>query len=81
VTFVVQMLSHTPPYVFVLLAYLVWQGLLSLRTRRRAVWRMLIVPGLLWPRACYCSSSGQLEEPCPSWHGSLAWQPSFRWDL
>jgi hypothetical protein len=40
------MLVHTPPYVFVLLAYLVWQGLLSLRTRRRAVWRMLIVPGL-----------------------------------
>ena len=45
-TFVVQMLAHTPPYVFVLLAYLVWQGVLSLRTRRRAVWRMLIIPGL-----------------------------------
>jgi hypothetical protein len=45
-TFVVQMLAYTPPYVFVLLAYLVWQGLLSLRTRRRMVWRMLIVPGL-----------------------------------
>ena len=44
-TFVVQMLAHTPPYVFVLLAYLVWQGVLSLWTRRRAVWRMLIVPG------------------------------------
>ena len=44
--FVVQMLAHTPPYVFVLLAYLVWQGVLSLRTRQLAVWRMLIVPGL-----------------------------------
>jgi hypothetical protein len=44
--FVVQMLAHTPPYVFVLLAYLFWQGVLSLRTRRLAVWRMLIVPGL-----------------------------------
>ena len=44
--FVVRMLAHTPPYVFVLLAYLVWQGVLSLRTRRQAVWRMLIVPGL-----------------------------------
>jgi hypothetical protein len=45
-TFVVQMLAHTPLYVLVLFAYLVWQGILSLRTRRLAVWRMLIVPGL-----------------------------------
>jgi hypothetical protein len=44
--FVVQMLAHTPPYVFALFGYLVWQGVLSLRTRRLAVWRMLIVPGL-----------------------------------
>ena len=44
--FVVQMLADTPPYVFALLAYLVWQGVLSLRTRRLAIWRMLIVPGL-----------------------------------
>lgn len=44
--FVMQMLAHTPPYVFVLLAYVVWQGVLSLQTRRQAVWRMLIVPGL-----------------------------------
>jgi len=35
-----------PPYVFVLLAYLVWQGVLPLRTGRRAVWRMLIVSSL-----------------------------------
>jgi hypothetical protein len=40
------MLAHTPVYVCVLFAYLVWQGVLSLRTRRRAMWRMLIVPGL-----------------------------------
>ena len=56
--FVVQMLAHTPPYIFVLLAYLVWQGVLSLRERRLAVWRMLIVPcpssGL---RACSSSSA------------------------
>jgi hypothetical protein len=45
-TFVVHMLAHTPPYVFVLLAYLIWQGLRSLRTRQQSVWRMLIVPGL-----------------------------------
>jgi hypothetical protein len=46
VTFVVQMLAHTPPYVFVLLAYLIWQGALALRTRQRSVWRLLIVPVL-----------------------------------
>ena len=45
-TFVVQMLAHTPPYVFVLLAYLIWQGALALRTRQRSVWRLLIVPVL-----------------------------------
>jgi hypothetical protein len=45
-TFLIQMLAHTPPYVFVLLAYLIWQGVLSLRTRRQSVRRMLIVPGL-----------------------------------
>jgi hypothetical protein len=33
-------------YVFVLLAYLVWLGVLSRRTRRLGVWRMLTVPGL-----------------------------------
>ena len=32
-TFVVQMLADTPPYAFVLLAYLVWQGVRSLRPR------------------------------------------------
>jgi hypothetical protein len=45
-TFVVQMVIHTPPYVFVLLAYFILQGLLSLRTREQAMWRMLIVPSL-----------------------------------
>ena len=43
-TFFVQMLFHTPPYVFVLFAYIVWQGTQSLRSRRRAIWRLLIVP-------------------------------------
>ncbi len=45
-TFVVQMSAHTPRSVFVLLGYLIWQGVLSLRSHRLAVWRMLIVPGL-----------------------------------
>jgi hypothetical protein len=39
-----RILANTPLWVFVLLAYLVWQGLQALRTRTQAVWRMLIVP-------------------------------------
>jgi len=39
-----RILAHTPIWVFVLLAYLIWQGLQALRPRTQAVWRMLIVP-------------------------------------
>jgi hypothetical protein len=39
-----RILTHTPIWVFVLLAYLIWQGLQALRLRTQAVWRMLIVP-------------------------------------
>ena len=39
-----RILTHTPVWVFVLLAYLIWQGLQALRPRTQAVWRMLIVP-------------------------------------
>jgi hypothetical protein len=36
--------THTPIWVFALLAYLVWQGYQSLRPRTQPLWRMLIVP-------------------------------------
>jgi hypothetical protein len=39
-----RILTHTPVWVFVLLAYLVWQGLQARSPRTQAVWRMLIVP-------------------------------------
>jgi uncharacterized protein DUF6622 len=39
-----RILANTPIWVFVLLAYLTWQGLQALRQRTQAVWRMLIVP-------------------------------------
>jgi hypothetical protein len=39
-----RILPHTPVWVFVLLAYLIWQGLQALQQRTQAVWRMLIVP-------------------------------------
>jgi hypothetical protein len=42
--FAYGILTHTPIWVFVLLAYLIWQGLQALRPRTQPVWRMLIVP-------------------------------------
>ena len=42
--FVYQILIHTPPWVWILLAYLVWQGIKSMRPRKAPIWRALIVP-------------------------------------
>lgn len=39
-----RILANTPVWVFLLLAYLVWQGLQGLRPRTQPIWRMLIVP-------------------------------------
>jgi len=40
----IRILANTPIWVFALLAYLVWQGCQSLRSRAQPIWRMLIVP-------------------------------------
>jgi uncharacterized protein DUF6622 len=44
--FALGILTHTPLWVFVLLAYLVWQGILSLRPRTMPIWRLMIVPAV-----------------------------------
>lgn len=49
-----QILAHTPVYVWFLLSYLVWQGLAATRTRTRPLWRLLTVPLIfvmlgVWP--------------------------------
>jgi putative effector of murein hydrolase LrgA (UPF0299 family) len=43
-TFAYQILTHTPLWVFVLLAYLVWQGIKAMQPRNVPIWRALIVP-------------------------------------
>ena len=43
-TFAYQILIHTPLWVFVLLAYLVWQGIKAMQPRNVPIWRALIVP-------------------------------------
>ena len=39
-----RILANTPPWVYALLACLIWQGWQSLRSRTQPIWRMLIVP-------------------------------------
>jgi hypothetical protein len=43
-TFAYQILTHTPLWVFALLAYLVWQGIKAMQPRTTPIWRALIVP-------------------------------------
>ncbi len=42
--FAYQILIHTPLWVWILLAYLVWQGIQSMQPRKAPIWRALIVP-------------------------------------
>ncbi len=42
--FVYQILVHTPPWVWILFAYLVWQGIKSMQPRKAPIWRAMIVP-------------------------------------
>ena len=39
-----RILSHTPVWVFALLAFLIWQGWQGLRSSPLPIWRVLIVP-------------------------------------
>jgi hypothetical protein len=43
-SFAYQILIHTPLWVWMLLAYLVWQGVQAMQTRTTPIWRALIVP-------------------------------------
>ncbi|MDB5620990.1 DUF6622 family protein [Tardiphaga sp.] len=45
---VIAILVHTPPWVFVLLALLIWLGCLSLRPRSQPLRRLLIVPAVFF---------------------------------
>ncbi|UWU78638.1 hypothetical protein N2603_09350 [Bradyrhizobium huanghuaihaiense] len=42
--FTYQVLIHTPLWVWMLLAYLVWQGIKAMQPRTTSIWRALIVP-------------------------------------
>jgi hypothetical protein len=40
----IRIFANTPPWVWALLAYLIWQGAQAMRRRTQPIWRMLIVP-------------------------------------
>jgi hypothetical protein len=64
-----RILANTPPWVFVLLAYLIWQGAQALRQRTQPIWRMLIVPLVFFlmglSRLVMARDTGL--EPLPAW--------------
>jgi hypothetical protein len=50
VTFVLGIITHTPIWAWILLAYLVWQGIQAMQPRTTTIWRALIVPAvfIIW---------------------------------
>lgn len=64
-----QVLIHTPVWVFVLLAYLVWQGITAMRPRTTTIWRSLIVPAafIIWGLSRLLSNLQAGAVPLLSW--------------
>lgn len=56
-TFAWQILIHTPVWVWMLLAFLLWQGIQAMRPRRTPIWRALIVPVAFIAWGCRGSAS------------------------
>jgi hypothetical protein len=46
VQFALGIITHTPPWAWILLAYLVWQGIKGMQPRTSTLWRALIVPAI-----------------------------------
>jgi hypothetical protein len=67
--FAYQILIHTPPWAFLLLAYLVWQGIKATRPRSTTIWRSLIVPlvFIVWGLSRLISHSQDSFGPLVSW--------------
>ena len=45
-TFALGIITHTPIWAWILLAYLVWQGIKAMQPRTTTIWRALIVPAI-----------------------------------
>jgi hypothetical protein len=44
--FALGIITHTPLWAWVLLAYLIWQGIKAMQPRTTTIWRALIVPAV-----------------------------------
>jgi hypothetical protein len=44
--FAIGIITHTPLWAWILLAYLVWQGIKAMGPRTTTIWRALIVPAV-----------------------------------
>lgn len=71
--FYIDILTHTPVWVFVLLAYLIYQGTQALRPRTVPIWRLLIVPGvfIVMGLSRMAAANGGLGAPL-AWLGAAA---------
>lgn len=63
--FAFQVLFHTPTWVFILFAYLIWQGIQSLASRSMPVWRVLIVPVVFLLMGLAVLLEGHVAGPWP----------------
>jgi hypothetical protein len=72
-----RILAHTPIWVVILLAYLIWQGMQALRPRTQAVWRMLIVPLVFFGMGLsrLVLARDHASEPLLAWFAALAVLP------
>jgi hypothetical protein len=44
--FAIGVITHTPLWAWMLLAYLIWQGIKGMQPRTSTIWRALIVPAI-----------------------------------
>jgi high-affinity Fe2+/Pb2+ permease len=44
--FAIGIMTHTPIWAWILLAYLIWQGIKAMQPRTGTIWRALIVPAI-----------------------------------
>ena len=44
--FLIEIVTHTPVWVWALLAYLIWAGIQAMQPRRVSVWRLMVVPAV-----------------------------------
>ncbi|MCG2629090.1 hypothetical protein L6654_20850 [Bradyrhizobium sp. WYCCWR 13023] len=70
--FVYQILIHTPPWVWILLAYLVWQGIKAMQPRKAPIWRALIVPAvfIVWGVSRIGFGHQDSQWPLVAWIGA-----------